>query len=653
MPVVKFVRGNNDSGFRTLDVRTDDSDARDYIFEPSLMLLPHEKQPPRGIPILDQGQEGACVGFALATVINVSLRARRMMEGARQGSTKKFDQVSARMLYEIAKRYDEWKGEHYGGTSPRGAMKGWHYHGVASEHAWPSKGSRTKTGLWVTDRAFTVARVEEAKRRPIGAYYRLIDSDVGQLQAAVIEGDAILASAWVHDGWDSKNLKTRRGIGYPTIPFHSKAKGLHAFAIVGYTTDGFIIQNSWGRSWGKNGLALLHYDDWMEHRQDAWVSRPGPETRNSNGQPAVFVVGFAGSSTTLSKEEAQVRSSGDGLELSNPDVLSYLINTDDKGALSKHGSLTTSPTQLPEMAQRVLASPKLSDGCHHVVLYAHGGLNSETYAVSVADRVWGFAKNQGICPYFFIWESSWDESLLGYFKSEDDQTGPAGFSFGNAWSKFKETLGEVVEGGQRWVGEKLAPTARTVFWNEMKGRCEGASKTNGGAALFMVELIKAMQTTPSEQYKIHLVGHSAGSIFHGFLYENVLRTRLALLPNVSLASIQFLAPAISIDRAEQAFSSGGDWAVASNRFFVHTLAPEAENSDSIVVYPSSLLTYVADHLEDAAGRIPILGIRKDFQAAGVTFATGKLATRSRRHGEFDDKGHEIEDVLQSIGKAMY
>lgn len=315
MPVIRFPGGNKDTRLRTLDVRADDSDARDYIFAPSLTLLPEAKKPLTGIPVLDQGREGACVGFALATVINVSLRARDINRRPRQ-----FSQVSARMLYEIAKRYDEWKGEHYDGTSPRGAMKGWHHHGVASEAVWSSKGKLTKAGLWITDRAFTVERAEEAKRHPIGAYYRLVDSDVGNMQAALIEGDAVLASAWVHDGWDQKNLRVRRGIAYPTIPFASRSKGLHAFAIVGYTPHGFIIQNSWGRKWGRNGLALLHYEDWMEHRQDAWVSRPGPETKDAKGRPTVFVAGFAGSTVALGKD-AQVRSSVDGLDFSNPEIL--------------------------------------------------------------------------------------------------------------------------------------------------------------------------------------------------------------------------------------------------------------------------------------------------------------------------------------------
>ncbi|BFU96262.1 MAG: hypothetical protein NTNFB02_29840 [Nitrospira sp.] len=645
MPVVNFARARNARDFRTFDVRTDDTDGRDYIFEPSLTLLPPEKRPLRGIPVLDQGEEGACVGFALATVINVSMR-QRLQHG------QKFDPVSARMLYEIAKRYDEWKGEHYDGTSLRGAMKGWHHHGVASEGAWTSKGRyNQRKGLWIVDRAFTIEREEEAKKRPIGAYYRVIDSDVGHLQAAILEGDAVLASAWVHDGWDARILAKSKGRGYPAIPFNRRARGLHAFAIVGYRADGFIIQNSWGSKWGKSGLALLHYDDWMEHRQDAWVARPGPETLDHNKKPTIFVVAFSGMPATPGKD-ASVRSSGNGLDLKNPDVLSYMINTDDRGALSDSGALTTSPLQLPAMAAKVLSSPVLSDGYHHVMLYAHGGLNSETDAAGVADRLWGLAQGQGLCPFFFVWESSWDESLLGYFKSEDDQRGPAGFSLSDAWDKFKDKLGKAVEGGQRWIGEQLAPTVRTAFWNEMKGRCQGASRPKGGAALFLNELYAAIGTTPNEKYKIHLVGHSAGSIFHGFLYEQALEPALHNLPNAELTSIHFLAPAITVDRATQVFNSGGT-AVPQARFFVYTLSPQAEESDSITIYPSSLLTYVADCLENRQWRVPVLGIRKDFLAAPVTFAVDVPATESHRHGEFTDAGHETDEVIEAIGTRLY
>ena len=50
------------------------------------------------VPILDQGREGACTGFGLATVVNYLLRTPAISDNTL---------VSARMLYEMAKRYDE------------------------------------------------------------------------------------------------------------------------------------------------------------------------------------------------------------------------------------------------------------------------------------------------------------------------------------------------------------------------------------------------------------------------------------------------------------------------------------------------------------------------------------------------------------------
>lgn len=37
--------------------------------------------------------------------------------------------------------------------------------------------------------------------------------------------------------------------------------GGHAVSIVGYNKDGFIIRNSWGRSWGTSGYTILPYED--------------------------------------------------------------------------------------------------------------------------------------------------------------------------------------------------------------------------------------------------------------------------------------------------------------------------------------------------------------------------------------------------------
>ena len=114
-----------------------------------------------------------------------------------------------------------------------------------------------------------------------------------------------------------------------------------------------------------------------------------------------------------------------------------------------------------------------------------------------------------------------------------------------------------------------------------------------------------------------------------------------------------MAPAITIKRVTEAFPANGNSAVPKNRFVIYMLNPKDEESDSIHIYPSSLLTYVADYLEDASGRVPILGIREDFNAAQINFATPIAAKESVRHGEFDDKGHEVETIFAQIGEARF
>ena len=128
---------------RALDVRPDRLDLRDRPYLPRLIGLPERYPDPRVIErdltaytgegmILDQGTEGACTGFGLAAVINYLLWSDARRQG--RGVPPK---VSTRMLFHLARFYDEWPGEDYQGSSCRGAMKGWHRHGVCAETLWP------------------------------------------------------------------------------------------------------------------------------------------------------------------------------------------------------------------------------------------------------------------------------------------------------------------------------------------------------------------------------------------------------------------------------------------------------------------------------------------------------------------------------------
>ena len=114
---------------QVLDAAKDPLDLRDLYYEGTLDELPPWVNNRGMVPfVLDQQKEGACTGFALAAVVNFLLHNK-----AGAPMLKRADGGSARMLYEMAKRYDEWEGQNYEGSSIRAAMKGWYRHGACRE----------------------------------------------------------------------------------------------------------------------------------------------------------------------------------------------------------------------------------------------------------------------------------------------------------------------------------------------------------------------------------------------------------------------------------------------------------------------------------------------------------------------------------------
>src|SRR6185436_16770428 len=75
---------------RKLDAMPDRIDIRDWLYRPTLAPLPNSIVNCDRVPeILDQGNEGACTGFALAAVIQFHQKQRRVRRPS----------VSPRMLY--------------------------------------------------------------------------------------------------------------------------------------------------------------------------------------------------------------------------------------------------------------------------------------------------------------------------------------------------------------------------------------------------------------------------------------------------------------------------------------------------------------------------------------------------------------------------
>jgi len=242
-------------------VMTDRRDMRDRHYAPSLQI-PRATVVPCSLAdesIRRQGTVADCTGCALAAAIDIAL--------AKQGRSV---HVSARMLYEMARVHDEFVDDEPQGSSLRGAIKGFYHNGVCLASDADAD----------ADWHLSIDRAKQARDIALGAYYRLQPS-LPDFQMAIQETGAVLASAWTHSGW------THPEDG--RIPHRRDRRMAHAFVLIGYDADGFLVQNSWGADWGRfrgrPGTAHWKYADWAETVIDAWVLQTAPHAPKAHNLP--------------------------------------------------------------------------------------------------------------------------------------------------------------------------------------------------------------------------------------------------------------------------------------------------------------------------------------------------------------------------------
>lgn len=172
-------------------------------------------------PVLDQGREGACVGFAwtaeaFSTPVAVDLSRVK-------ADVPHDPEAFAHYVYQAAKKIDPWEGEDYDGTSVLAGAKVLRTAGLLKEYRW----------------AFNIESV---------------------IDAILVKGPVVLGIYWHEGMYDTSN-----GVLEVTGPI----VGGHCITAVGYTLaseklggeDGIILQNSWGPTWGTNGLAEIRVSE--------------------------------------------------------------------------------------------------------------------------------------------------------------------------------------------------------------------------------------------------------------------------------------------------------------------------------------------------------------------------------------------------------
>ncbi len=544
---------------RLLTARPDSVDFRDRLYEPTLVevppLRPIEDVQALQLPILDQGREGACTGFGLAAVANHLLATRRI-------GTDRLP-VSPFMFYALARRYDEWAGEDYEGSSCRGAMKGWHKHGVCAGKLWTAT-SRAKGGL--NDKV-----IADASQRPLGSYFRVNHQDFVAMHAAITEVGILYASARVHAGWQEVG---DTGI----IQLREQQLGGHAFAIVAYDERGFWIQNSWGESWGRSGFGHVSYADWLANGTDVWVARLGvPVSMASNG--AKVAGGLHGAVGTVRRRSYQYN-----------EIRPHVISIGNDGQLDPHGNIGTTPESVKEIIHTDFLQRTSHWTKRRLLLYAHGGLVDQDSALQrLADYRRQMLPKQ-IYPIAFIWKSDYWTTLRNMLEDAIRHRRPEGLL-----DDSKDFMLDRLDDALEPLARRLTGKAQ---WDEMKENALLATTTARGGARYLADQIGALAAS-DPQLEIHLVGHSAGSILLAPLLTYLIAK------GIKLSTCSLWAPACTVSLFQQHYLP----AIKAKKIAelaLFTLTDQAEQDDDCArIYNKSLLYLVSNAFEKTV-RIPLL-----------------------------------------------
>jgi predicted alpha/beta hydrolase family esterase len=387
--------------------------------------------------------------------------------------------------------------------------------------------------------------------------------------------------------------------------------GGHAFAIVGYNDTGFWVQNSWGTKWKKSGLALWRYEDWALNVMDAWVVQlalPINTTGTFHHATGLVANGLF--------KRATPRVS----------IQNHFVHFDD-GHFDTTSKYWSNKVHVDNVIAQLAASKH-----NKVMLYAHGGLNTvKASAQRIAAMKDTFLKN-GIYPIHFMYDTGLLEELkdiLGFKNKE----------VSNKVGAFTDYTDRILEWATRKVGGAL--------WREMKSdACTPFTRATSDGSYFLSQLARYL--SDNKQVELHVVGHSAGSIFHAHSLARLAKFE----PELSVKSLQLLAPAISYPLFKETLAP-----LINKQFIkqtrIYNLSETLELDDHVGrVYQKSLLYLVSNAFESKAN-MPLLGMQV-FNASekGISFEYSDgvegTASAARTHGGFDGDVDTMNSVLHTI-----
>ena len=190
-------------------------------------------------PIRNQGATGACVGFAAAGVLHWHYRQADLLRGD--------ERPSSRFIWMANKETDRLISFpttfiESAGTQTKFALRIARRYGCVPESTLPMGGKLSSLSV--------AAFYAQAAKYRISSYHNL-GSDLHRWRKWLSNQGPILVRVAVDRTWD----RATRTAGKLDAYLADTVRGGHAACLVGYTTSGFIVRNSWGPTWGDGGFA--------------------------------------------------------------------------------------------------------------------------------------------------------------------------------------------------------------------------------------------------------------------------------------------------------------------------------------------------------------------------------------------------------------
>ncbi len=273
------------------------------------------------------------------------------------------------------------------------------------------------------------------------------------------------------------------------------------------------------------------------------------------------------------------------------DLRPYVVNL-TRGEFSRDGIMQTSKADVDaifdEHLPLFLARSKTSVP---LVIWAHGGIVSESAGLTIAGNQIPWWLANGAYPLHFVWETGFVETLRQLL----------------GWRSGTERIGE-----RRRSGD-LDPAAEiregrfgSQLWTAVKRNAALASDPEGGGSYVGARLARFCSEHPG-RITVHAAGHSAGAIFQSHFIPTARRQGAPRFD-----SLQLLAPALRVDgfRSQLLPLVGTD----IDKLTLYTMNMRAEEDDNCLqLYRRSLL-YLISRVFEPEDEAPILGLEQSIRA---------------------------------------